>query len=140
MPDLSFTIYEPLEPQEDLVTRADELVFVKDGFSFWAMVGSVFWMIYHHLWLPLIGFLLAITLLSTLAYLFGASPDAGGVLFVGLSVALGFLANDIRRMVLEKNRYKMIGAIAGHSKIECERRFFSSWSPLKDSLAKELKL
>ena len=72
MSDLSFTIFEPLEPQEDLVARADALVFVKDGFSFWAMVGSVFWMIYHHLWLPLIGFLLAITSLSTLAYLFGA--------------------------------------------------------------------
>ena len=140
MKDLSYTIYEPGEPQKELVARADELVFIKDGFSVWAMIGSIFWMIYHHLWLPLIGFLLAITVLSGLAHLFGASPGSGGILFVGLSVAFGFLANDIRRVVLERQQYKMIGAIAGHTKIECERRFFSSWAPLQDSLVDEAKL
>ena len=140
MKDLSYTIYEPLAPQKELLARADELIFVKDGFSFWAMIGSVFWMIYHHLWIPLIGFLLAIGLLSALAHLFGADPGAGGILFVGLSIALGFLANDIRRAVLERQQYKMIGAIAGHTKIECERRFFNDWSPLQNSLSNEANI
>ncbi len=140
MKDLSYTIYEPFDPQKELVARADELIFIKDGFSLWAMIGSVFWMIYHHLWIPLIGFLLAIGLLTGLAHLFGAAPGAGGILFVGLSIALGFLANDIRRAVLERQQYKMIGAIAGHTKIECERRFFSNWSPLQKVLLNEANI
>ncbi|MCP4934971.1 MAG: DUF2628 domain-containing protein [bacterium] len=140
MKDLSYTIYEPIEPQKELVARADELIFVKDGFSFWAMTGSVFWMIYHHLWIPLIGFIVAIGLLTGLAHLFGGVPGAGGILFVGLSIALGFLANDIRRAVLERQQYQMIGAIAGHSKIECERRFFSHWSSLQKVISNEANI
>ncbi len=139
MKHLSYTIYEPLEPQKELVARADELVFVKDGFSFWAMTGSVLWMIYHHLWLPLAGFLGAIIVLSTLAHLLGASPGAGGILFIGSSIAFGFLANDIRRMDLERGDYQMIGAIAGHTRIECERRFFNDWRPLQDARSNEAK-
>jgi len=139
MSDLSYTIYEPRQPRDDLVARADELVFIKEGFSFWAMVGSVFWMVYHHLWLPLIGFVIALLALISLAHQFGASPDAGGVLFFGLSVAFGFLANDIRRMVLMRNQYRLVGAIAGQSKIDCERRFFRDWSPLLSSLHSEAK-
>ncbi len=140
MKDLSYTIYEPLHPQKELLARADELIFIKDGFSFWAMIGSVFWMIYHHLWIPLIGFFIAIGLLAALAHLFGAAPGADVILFVGLSIALGFLANDIRRAVLERQQYHMIGTIAGHTKIECERRFFSNWSPLQKVLLNEANI
>ena len=137
MSELSYTIYEPEEVKKDLVVRADELVFIKDGFAGWAMIGSVFWMIYHRLWLPLIGFIVGFGLLTGLANLFGASPEAGGVLFIGLSIAFGFLANDIRRLILEKDNYKMVGAIAGPTQIECERRFFECWPPLKNRLQDE---
>ena len=140
MSDLSYTIYEPGKPRSGLVARADDLVFVKDGFSLWAMIGSFFWLIYHHLWLPLIGFFVVLAGLLGLSQLFGASPDTGGILFLGLSIALGFLANDIRRAVLKRQQYVVIGAIAGHSKIECERRFFANWSPLRDSLKAEAKI
>lgn len=137
MSEFSYTVYEPGRVKIDLVERADELVFVKDGFAGWAMIGSVFWMIYHRLWLPLIGFIVVLLVLTGLAHLMGASPDAGGLLFVGLCVALGFLANDIRRIILESDDYKMIGTIAGPSKIECERRFFHNWQPLHNRLQDE---
>jgi Protein of unknown function (DUF2628) len=134
MSEYSYTVYEPHQVEQDLVARADELVFVKDGFAGWAMIGSVFWMVYYRLWMPLIGFVVAFGVLVGLAYLFGASTAASGLLFLGLSVSFGFLANDIRRLVLENEDYKMIGAIAGPSKIECERRFFHNWSPLSNRL------
>ena len=38
---------------------------------------------------------------------------------------------------LEKDDYHMIGAIAGPSQIECERRFFHNWSPLSNRLRDE---
>lgn len=137
MSEYSYTVYEPHQVENDLVARADELVFVKDGFAGWAMIGSVFWMVYYRLWMPLIGFIVVLGVLVGLAYLFGASPGAGGLLFIGLSVAFGILANDIRRLVLESEQYKMVGAIAGPSKIECERRFFHNWSPLSNRLLDE---
>jgi hypothetical protein len=123
-------IYEPEEVKKDFIERADELVFVKDGFSFWAMIAPPIWMIYHRLWWPLIGFFIVLGFLQISTYLLGISPDDGGLLFVGLLIVFGFLANDFRRMMLEYSHYKLIGAVVGHSQLECERRFFDNWSPL----------
>ena len=136
MSELSYTVYEPDYVKKDFVVRADELVFVKDGFSFWAMFFSVFWMIYHHLWLPLIGFVVTFGVLKILAYLFGAPAETGGLLFAGLSIAFGFLANDLRRLVLEKEEYNVVGAVVGTSPVDCERRFFQNWAPLVDGQSK----
>ncbi len=138
MSELSYTIYEPREVKKDLVARADELVFVKDGFSGWAMLAAPFWMIYHRLWIPLIGFVIALTVLQTIAHLFGAPEESNGLLFVGLSLGFGFLANDIRRILLERRGYRLVGAVAGHSQIECERRFFANWLPLAENQADDI--
>ncbi len=137
MSELSCTVYEPVKPDKNLVARSDNLVFVRDGFSLWAMMGSVFWLAMHRLWIPLAGFIGLFVILTGLARLAGASPDAGAVLYAGLSIALGFLGNDIRRMMLERQGYRMIAAITGPSQIECERRFYHNWLPFQESKAGE---
>ncbi len=137
MSEISYTIYEPTKVEKNPVARADELLFIKDGFAFWAMIAPPLWMIYHHLWRPLIGFVVALILVKTLIWLFALDAGAGVLLIIGLSIGFGFLANDIRRLFLEKKNYQMIGAIAGPSQIECERRFFHSWPPLSNRLQNE---
>lgn len=137
MSELSYTIYEPAKIEKDPVARADELLFIKDGFAFWAMIAPPLWMIYHHLWRPLIGFVVVLILVKALIWLFGLEPQAGSLLIIGLSIGFGFLANDIRRLFLEKDQYHMIGAISGPSQIECERRFFYNWHPLSNRLQNE---
>lgn len=124
----SYTIYEPRTVPEDPVKRAAAVVFVKDGFSFWAMLAAPFWLVHHRLWLALAGFVAAFAVLQVVAGLAGLPGASGAVLYGGLSVAFGVLANDIRRFFLERSSYGMIGAIAGNSRLECEQRFFANWS------------
>ncbi len=137
MSELSYTIYEPEKIKKDPVARADELLFIKDGFAFWAMIAPPLWMIYHQLWRPLIGFVLILLLVQALLWLFAFDAEASGLLIIGLSIGFGFLANDFRRLFLEKQNYHMIGAIAGPTQIECERRFFHNWTPLTNRLNNE---
>ncbi len=137
MSEQSYMVYEPRETQKDLVARADEVVFVRDGFSFWAMVLPIFWMIYHRMWLALAGFVVTFLSLVLLGELFGAAPENDGFLFLGLSVIFSFLANDIRRIYLERHDYRLVGSLAGFSQTECERRFFNSWSPLFKTIRNE---
>lgn len=137
MSEQSYTVYEPDEVKEQLVEQADELVFIKDGFAFWAMIFPIFWLMYHRLWLPLVGFIVVLGILQILAYLFEISQDSQTMMFVGISFAFGFLANDIRRIVLERRDYQLVGAVAGVSQLECERRFFDNWSPLVSGLQYE---
>ena len=137
MSEHSYTIYEPKRVNRNLVDRADELVFVRDGFSWWAALAPILWMIYHRLWMPLAGFGLAFLALSILAWLAGAGEGAGGLLLTGLSLAFGFVANDVRRFMLEREDFTLVSAIAGFSQLDCERRFFDNWAVLNDKLQNE---
>lgn len=136
MGEHSYAIYEPPTLRRDLLDRAEQVVFVKDGFAFWAMAMPVLWLIYHRLWWGLGGFLAALGLLQGLGWLAGVTSEAGAsLLSMGLSVAFGFLANDIRRAFLERQNYTLVGTVAGTSQLDCERRFFDSWPPLAEEIA-----
>ncbi len=48
-----YTVHAPASYGVDVRTTSDRLVFVRDGFYFWAFVFSFFWLIWHRLWLAL---------------------------------------------------------------------------------------
>ena len=51
-----YTVHAPVANGADLAA-ADKFVFVRDGFHFWAAVASVIWLLWHRLWLVLIGWI-----------------------------------------------------------------------------------
>ena len=51
-----YTVHAPVANGADLAA-ADRFVFVRDGFHFWAAVASVIWLLWHRLWLVLIGWI-----------------------------------------------------------------------------------
>ena len=52
--------------------------FYQRWFSFWAMIAPPLWMIYHHLWRPLIGFFIAaLIFVKLLVWLFALEAQAG---------------------------------------------------------------
>ena len=59
----TYTVHEALIPPRELDRRADDIVFVKEGFSWWAFLAPLPWLLYRRLWL------------ETLAYVFVAVRD-----------------------------------------------------------------
>ncbi len=53
-----YTVHAPVANGADLAAT-DKFVFVRDGFHFWAAVASVIWLLWHRLWLVLIGWIVA---------------------------------------------------------------------------------
>ena len=49
-----YTVHAPVANGAD-AAATDKFVFVRDGFHFWAAVASVIWLLWHRLWLALIG-------------------------------------------------------------------------------------
>jgi hypothetical protein len=49
-----YTVHAPVANGADLAST-DKFVFVRDGFHFWAAVATVIWLLWHRLWLALIG-------------------------------------------------------------------------------------
>src|SRR4029450_14003028 len=49
-----YTVHAPVANGADFAAT-DKFVFVRDGFHFWAAVASVIWLLWHRLWLALLG-------------------------------------------------------------------------------------
>ena len=73
---------------------------VKEGFSWPAFILSVFWALWHRLWLAALIFFAANTVLGVGLVLAGADALSASVALFGLAVIIGWTANDMRRAKL----------------------------------------
>ena len=111
----------------DQVDDGSDLVFIKDGFSWPGFLIPFFWMIWHRLWLPLAGYLVAVALLALAGQVVFSLPD-------GLMASLGLLANlfvglegnNFRRSALAKRGFEEIADIVAENREEASYRFFAA--------------
>lgn len=125
----TYTVYEKRVPPETLEERAEELVFVKEGFALWAFLLPALWFLVNRLWRGLLLYLaLSIGLTLALGGL-GAGEQALAWAGILLNVIFGFEARDIFRASLERRGYVLKGVVSGRNLEECERRYIMEWLP-----------
>jgi hypothetical protein len=109
---------EPAEPER--------FVFVKDGFSWPALLVAVLFILWHRLWLTLVGYVIFVLLVGWVGRL--VSEDAAMTFAVLGSLLFALEANAIRRLSLESRGWREVGAAYGRDRAEAEFRFFDRWS------------
>ena len=98
-------------------------LLVKEGFSWPGAVLTVFWMLWHRMWLAAALVLAVEILLEFLLILLGANEIARVACQLGLFAFVGFAANDWRRAKLFKLSYRDAGVIAAANDDAAFRRF-----------------
>jgi hypothetical protein len=124
-----YAVYEPPVEAADLESRAEGLVFVRDGFSWGALLVPGIWLVFRGMWLELCAFLL---LFGLLAWLFGGSAGANSVFgwtALAIVVLFAFEANDLRGAALERRGYRLVGLATGPDRDSAELSFFRAWLP-----------
>lgn len=126
----TYTVHEPRFPANaDLESRADKLIFIKEGFSIWAFLVPLLWFPLNRAWW---GFFAYIIASSTVAILlsFAAMPEAV-ILLAGWIVNLifAFEARDFLRRKYENNDYMLKAVVSGRNLAECELRYLQEWLP-----------
>ena len=104
--------------------RADQdLILVKEGFSWPAFVFTFVWALFTRMWWVAIG-LFAIVMLSGYGLVaLGVSETVDAIVTVALAVAVGFLGNDLRRWTLTRRGYQEVAMVSGKNAEEATRRF-----------------
>lgn len=101
-----------------------DLIIVREGFSWWALIFGPLWALWHGLWRTAIV-LVAISLaIGALAGLLGMAADAATWLQLVVQIGFGLWANDLRRMGLARRGYVERAVVAGGSLQEAEQRYF----------------
>lgn len=119
----AYTVHAPSTNPEP-----ERFVFVKDGFSWPALLIPLLWMLWHRLWLVLIVYIaFGFTVAGIDRYV-----DETLALLVGIAGALilGLEGNNLRRMALRARRWRDVGESFGRNLSEAEIRFFAGWADL----------
>ena len=122
-----YTVHAPVNNGADLAST-DKFTFVRDGFHFWAAVASPVWLLWHRLWLALIGWIAL-----TLAIQFGLvalGVSNGAILFADALIAIltGFEAASLQRWTLSRRNWRQLDIVVADDAESAERRFFDRWT------------
>jgi hypothetical protein len=121
-----YTVHQPpLKNYE--AAEPERFVFVRDGFSFWALLFGPLWMLRHRMWLVLIGYLVLAGGLQFVLNFVGASSTVETVTGLLIAILVGMEAGTLRRFTLWRRRWQNLGVIVGDDRDSAERRFFDSW-------------
>ncbi len=131
----TYTVHEHPDPAADRIDRAEELVFVKDGFSWVAALFAPLWLLVHRLWWPLLGYVVVSGALQLVQLTAAVDPRWLALAAFALNVLIGFEADTLRRWALERRGWHTVGTVSGKTAAECERRFFDAWLPTQPILA-----
>ena len=124
-----YSVYESPTEAPDLAERADRLAFVKEGFSWPALLVPLLWLLYYRMW---IEFIVLVLVYIALQVVFGSDTQGQAMAAwasLGIGVLFAFEANDLRTLSLERRGYRLAGVASGRDRTEAERSFFHTWLP-----------
>ncbi len=124
-----YTVYEPGRPAKSLEERANETVFIKEGFTWGGFLSGPFWLAFNALWFEFAFALLIWTAVAGALTAAGLKDEAAGIGYLLLMLIIGFEGNSLWQWRLERKGYSFIAPVAGNSFEECEHRFFNLWLP-----------
>ena len=119
-----YTVHAPASYGADVRVTPDKVLFVRDGFYFWAFVASIIWLIWNRLWLALIGYI-ALSLAAEFALRFvGASSGTHFLVMFVFALLVGLEAGSLRRWKYSRGKWRQLDVVVAKNEEEAERRFF----------------
>lgn len=119
-----YTVHHRQEASGSLTGLGEDVILVKDGFSWPAFFLAPIWLIYKRMWIVL-AFYVAVAIALTVLAEMALAPDSA--VFVGnlaVNLLLGLEGNDLYRWTLARRRYREQAAVVGHDLMTAEQRYF----------------
>lgn len=123
-----FSVLEPPPRAKESAAAPDRFVFVRDRFNWAAFIFGALWMIWHRLWLVLLGYVAVIAALEGIFRLIGASSSVRLAVELLLALLVGLEASSLRRWTLVRRGWHEHDIVVADDRESAERRFFTNWS------------
>lgn len=114
----TYTVHAP--PEEP--PAPERFAFVKDGISWPALFVPVLWILWHRLWLTLIGYVIFVLVLMWTERLL--DEDVAAIVGILGAILFALEANNIRRLSLGRRGWRDLGSSYGDTLEAAETRFF----------------
>ncbi|WP_312794712.1 DUF2628 domain-containing protein [Tianweitania sp.] len=120
-------VFVVLEPDvSDLPQAQDRAVLVRDGFSFWAFLLPVIWLLFHRLWIEALAALALMVAAGALATQFGGHPLLGLSLSLLTQLYFGLEARNLKVNAMRRRGWRVWGPVEALNHQEAELRYAAS--------------
>lgn len=130
-------LFNVLEPPDGNPQR---VAFIREGFSWEALVFTVFWALFHRMWvvaaLLFAGF--AVIAVAEAWALIG--PDLAGIMNFAIALLFGFEARKLQSLSLERAGFRQAGLIEATGLEAAELSYFASRAPAVPAPAAPLRM
>lgn len=125
----TFTVFSRTHPGDTPVAAEGRVVFVREAFSWLALLFAPLVLAWHRLWLVLAAYV-AVSVLLGLAVSFAGAPQAVvQVVMAGFNLLIAFELPALRARKLARLGYEEEGVVIAPKRDVAEQRFFSAWTP-----------
>lgn len=122
-----------LRPDIYTARPGDRVVFIRDGFYFWAFAAGLIWLVWHRLWLALLGYIVVLIAVTFALALAGVFSGARLTVMLVISLLVGFEAASLWRWTLSRGKWRQLDIIVADDQEAAERRFFDHWTEQRPS-------
>ena len=127
-----YTVHAPLIDGTDVRGGTDKFVFVRDGFSFWALLAGPVWLLYRRLWLAFAGYMVLSVAVEVVLKLLHTGGGVRFTVMAVIAVLLGLEATTLRRWTLSRHNWRQLDVVVADDEEAAERRFFDRWTSKRD--------
>ena len=128
-----YTVHAPAATEASFAAT-DKFTFVRDGFHVWAMLLGPIWLIWHRLWLALVGYLAATAAIDFAIARLHAGRGAMFFAEVLIALLLGFEGASLQRWTLSRRHFRQLDIVVADDEEAAERRFFDRWTTRQQGL------
>ncbi|MEK9672081.1 MAG: DUF2628 domain-containing protein [Rhodospirillaceae bacterium] len=104
----------------------DDLVLVREGFSWPAFLFTFVWALWHRMWRATLWLFIAVAAVSLTAEAALGQGAAAVALSLALSFAIGFIADDLRRNHLQDQGFAVAGLVAAADEDQALHRYLEA--------------
>ena len=95
------------------------------------------WLVWHRLWLALIGWIVVMVAVGFGLSALGAGGNAILLVDVLLALLMGFEAASLRRWTLSRRNWRQLDIVVADDRESAERRFFDRWTAKQRALVND---
>lgn len=117
-----YSVYQSPEARGDR-----DLIFIKDGFCWPALVLPLVWPLWRGLWLVAAVVFAILVVVSAAVESGWLAPLTGGVIEIAVALVMGFEGNNLRRWTKSGRGWREVGMVSGRRLAEAEQAFFRTF-------------
>ena len=122
-----YTVHAPVTSGADL-GATDRFTFIRDGFHVWALLLGPVWLVWHRLWLALLGWFVVIAAIAVAMASLGIGRGATFIAACLIALLMGLEAASLWRWTLSRHNWRQLDIVVADDEEAAERRFFDRWT------------